>query len=289
MYSGVRRGKAFGYYCATVGLSTAVGPLLGGLILKAFGAAEGWRFIFYLSVPVVLGALAIGHRVLPADQKNRVHHRLDLVGALLLGLGVLAVMLPHGAVTAFLFYAGFTSIFLVITLFLQLGLKYSPLQAALSTLIFTVASACSAVVTTIGLTAGALVTYRWTGPDTALALALPLLVTGCGCGFVITANQTLTLQEITRANAGVASGVYETGQRLGTALGTALAGALFFGGLARTGGDFHTAAWLGLTSPEVLVGAAFLISLVDLLRPLRITAAVASEPPPRRPAHERQR
>jgi MFS family permease len=30
--------------------------------------------------PVVLGALAIGHRVLPADQKNRVHHRLDLVG-----------------------------------------------------------------------------------------------------------------------------------------------------------------------------------------------------------------
>jgi MFS family permease len=94
MYSGIRRGKAFGYYGATVGLSTAVGPLPGGLILKAFGAAEGWRFIFYLSVPVVLGALAIGHRVLPADQKNRVHHRLDLVGALLLGLGVLAVMLP---------------------------------------------------------------------------------------------------------------------------------------------------------------------------------------------------
>jgi hypothetical protein len=48
-------------------------------------------------------------------------------------------------------------------------------------------------------------------------------VAGCGCGFVISADQTLTLHEITRANAGVAAGVYETGQRIGTALGTKLA------------------------------------------------------------------
>jgi EmrB/QacA subfamily drug resistance transporter len=336
MYSGLRRGKAFGYYGATVGLSTAVGPLLGGVSLRAFGATEGWRFVFYLSVPVVLGALAVGFRVLPADQPDRVRHRMDLMGALLLGFGVLALMFPllqetgakahprfwlfavgaaclalfvlwerHlgarggdplvslkllsvrsysiGAVTAFLFYAGFTSIFLVITMFLQQGLKYSPLQAALSTLIFTVASAGSAVVSgrvvhrvgrrivvlgsglaTLGLAAVALFAYSWTGPDTGLVLALPLLVAGCGCGLVISANQTLTLHEITRANAGVAAGVYETGQRIGTALGTALASALFFGGLAGTGGDFHVAVGLGLTSPAVLVGVAFLIGFVDI-------------------------
>jgi EmrB/QacA subfamily drug resistance transporter len=344
MYSGPRRGKAFGYYGATVGMSTAIGPLLGGVILQAFGVASGWRFVFYLSIPVVLVALAVGVKVLPADRRGRAH-RLDLLGVLLLGLGVLAIMLPllqgtgtkahpqswlfivgviflvlfvlwerrlgardarplvHlkvlrirsyavGTVIAMAFYAGFTSIFLVMTLYLQQGLKYSALQAALSTLIFTVGSAGTAVlsgrlvhrvgrplvvlgtaVATLGLTMVALVAHGWTGPNVALALAAPLLVAGCGCGLVISANQTLTLYEITRATAGVAAGVYETGQRIGTALGTALASGLFFGALARTHGDYHAAVGLGLPSPALLVGLAFLVGLVDIMRPVPATAA----------------
>ena len=43
MYPGPKRGRAFGYFGATVGLSAAAGPLLGGIILQVFGAAEGWR------------------------------------------------------------------------------------------------------------------------------------------------------------------------------------------------------------------------------------------------------
>jgi MFS family permease len=347
MYSGPKRGRAFGYYGATVGLSTAIGPLLGGVILQAFGVADGWRFVFYLSLPVVLVTLAFAVRVLPADQRGREHHRLDLVGALLLGLGVLAIMLPllqatgtkanpqfwmfvvgavwlvlfvlwerrlgarggHplvslkllsvrsysvGTVIAAAFYAGFTGIFLVITMFLQQGLKYSALQAALSTLIFTVASAGTAVISgrlvhrigrplvvigsgvaTVGLTLVALVARGWTGPDMAAVLAVPLLVAGCGCGLVISANQTLTLHEITRANAGVAAGVYETGQRIGTALGIAVSSAMFFGTLAGTRGDFHAAVGLGLASPAILVGVAFLIGLVDIMRPVRAIPATA--------------
>jgi EmrB/QacA subfamily drug resistance transporter len=341
LYSGPRRGRAFGYYGATVGLSTAVGPLLGGVILQAFGAAEGWRFVFYLSVPVLVATLAFGLRVLPADHRAGVHRRLDLVGALLLGLGVLAFMLPPlqetgtkahpgfwllavgaaslvlfvlwerrlgargghplvnltlltirsysvGAMIAATFFAGFTGIFLVITIFLQQGLKYSPLEAAASMLIFTVGSAGSAViggrlvhrvgrrlvvigsaVATLGLSVVALLAHGWTGPDTAAVLAAPLLVAGCGCGLVIPANQTLTLQEITRANAGLAAGIYETGQRIGTALGTTLSSALFFGGLATTGGDYHAAVGHGLATPAVLVGAAFLIGTADILWPVR--------------------
>jgi EmrB/QacA subfamily drug resistance transporter len=345
MYTGQRRGKTFGYYGATVGLSTAIGPLLGGVILQAFGVAEGWRFVFYLSIPVVVITLAFGFRVLPADRPGGEHHKVDFVGALLLGLGVLAIMLPllqasgakahprlwlfavgaawlvlfllwerrldsrggHplvnrklltvrsyavGAMIAAAFYSGFTGIFLVITMFFQQGLRYSALEAALSTLIFTVGSAVSAIISgrivhrvgrrmvvvgsavaTLGLAVVALLARDWTGPDTALVLAPALLVAGCGCGFVISANQTLTLREITRANAGVAAGVYETGQRIGTALGTALASALFFGELAQTHGDYHAAVGLGLASPAALVGVAFLISLVDILRPVRSSAA----------------
>jgi MFS family permease len=325
-------------------MSTAVGPLLGGVVLQAFGPAVGWRWVFYLSIPIVLVALAVGVRVLPADHRGHAH-RLDLLGVLLLGLGVLLIMLPMlqetgaraqpqywlfavgalflvlfvrwerrlaardarplvhlkvlrirsyavGTTIATAFYTGFTSIFLVLTLFLQQGLKYSPLQAVLTTLIFTIASAGAAVLSgrlvhrvgrplvvlgtglaTVGLIAVALVSHASTKADAPLVLAIPLLVAGAGCGLVISANQTLTLTDITRATAGVAAGVYETGVRIGTALGTAIVSALFFGTLLSTHGDYHAAVAAGLISPAVLVGVAFLIGLVDLVRPVRATAA----------------
>jgi hypothetical protein len=104
--------------------------------------------------------------------------------------------------------------------------------------------------------------------------AAPLLVAGCGCGLVIAANQTLALHEITRANAGVAAGIYQTGERIGTALGTALSSALFFGGFAATGGDYHAAVGNGLASPAELVGVALLIGTADILWPVRRAAEV---------------
>jgi hypothetical protein len=45
------------------------------------------------------------------------------------------------------------------------------------------------------------------GGGHAAVLAAPLLVAGCGCGLVTSANQTLTLHEITCAKAGLAAGI----------------------------------------------------------------------------------
>ena len=95
---------------------------------------------------------------------------------------------------------------------------------------------------TLGLTMVALFARNWTGPDMTALLAAPLLVAGCGCGLLISANQTLTLHEIGRANAGIAAGIYEAGQHVGAGLGTLLSNALFFYGLTVTGGDYHAAA-----------------------------------------------
>jgi len=95
LFRGPERGRAFGVLGATIGLSTAVGPVVGGLILTAFGGPDGWRWVFYVNVPIGVVALVLAARLLPRSPRGRsrdVH--LDLVGSLLLGGGVLSLMLP---------------------------------------------------------------------------------------------------------------------------------------------------------------------------------------------------
>jgi EmrB/QacA subfamily drug resistance transporter len=52
------RAVAFGLYGATNGLSVALGPILGGLLVQAFG----WQSIFYVNVPIALVAFVILQR-----------------------------------------------------------------------------------------------------------------------------------------------------------------------------------------------------------------------------------
>lgn len=58
MFRGEARGRAFGAMGATVGVANAVGPLLGGALVVA-GGEEGWRWVFYINVPVGLAALVL--------------------------------------------------------------------------------------------------------------------------------------------------------------------------------------------------------------------------------------
>ena len=46
---------AFGLYGATNGLSVALGPILGGVLVQAFG----WQSIFLVNVPIGLAAVAL--------------------------------------------------------------------------------------------------------------------------------------------------------------------------------------------------------------------------------------
>ena len=67
LFRGAERGRAFGLLGATIGISTAVGPLLGGLLIQAGGEQHGWRFVFFVNVPVGIVALMLGWRLLPRD------------------------------------------------------------------------------------------------------------------------------------------------------------------------------------------------------------------------------
>jgi EmrB/QacA subfamily drug resistance transporter len=96
LFRGPERGRAFGMFGAVVGISTAVGPILGGVILAVFGAQDGWRWVFYVNVPIGVLAFGLALRLLPRSEKREIRLRteIDFVGILLLAVAVLGVLLP---------------------------------------------------------------------------------------------------------------------------------------------------------------------------------------------------
>ncbi|WP_103342963.1 MFS transporter [Amycolatopsis sp. CA-126428] len=96
LFRGAERGRAFGMFGAVVGISTAVGPILGGFIIAVFGAQDGWRWVFYVNVPIGVLAFALALRLLPRSEKKqlKISSEIDFVGIVLLAVAVLGVLLP---------------------------------------------------------------------------------------------------------------------------------------------------------------------------------------------------
>jgi EmrB/QacA subfamily drug resistance transporter len=104
-YPREERGRALGLWAAASTLTTALGPVLGGLILTAFGDI-GWRLIFALNLP--LGMLALWLlRGRTAQQLAGITTRIDWPGAVLasVGLGLLAWILTDPAAPGALWFA----------------------------------------------------------------------------------------------------------------------------------------------------------------------------------------
>lgn len=253
-----QRGRPFGLLGAAVSISTAAGPLLGGLLIHVGGAEHGWRWVFFINVPLGVSAAILGWRLLPQRaQKIPDHHRFDPVGLLLLGAGVLLVLLPlvqqhwqgparwltlpaglltlaafvgwerwyarrheplfdprllgirsyrFGVLIGLLYFGGFTSIFFVLTVYLQNGLGHSALAAGLASTPFTVGFAITSVVggrfvrrfgrplvalglatVAVSLVVVVLVVNRVPpGATVSWWTATPLLVAGLGSGLVVT-------------------------------------------------------------------------------------------------------
>jgi len=91
---GPELGKAAGAYSGMIAATTAVGPLVGGLLIQAAGPATGWRWVFLVNVPIAALALPLGLRWLPRDRQQVRGVRLDLLGIVLLGSGVATLILP---------------------------------------------------------------------------------------------------------------------------------------------------------------------------------------------------
>ncbi len=81
------RGLALGYNGTITAVGIAMGPVLGGLIIGTLG----WRYIFFVNIPICLLALTIALRALEDDNK-RAEHQFDIVGAGLLGGALMAIL-----------------------------------------------------------------------------------------------------------------------------------------------------------------------------------------------------
>jgi EmrB/QacA subfamily drug resistance transporter len=87
-FQGRERGTAFGLWGATVGLAVAIGPLVGG----ALTTYVGWRWIFFVNIPIGVACVAAGLRVLH-ETRNEEHGGFDLPGLLTLTAGLFALVL----------------------------------------------------------------------------------------------------------------------------------------------------------------------------------------------------
>ncbi len=333
MFRDAERGRAFGLFGSTVGISTAVGPIVGGVILAVAGGPDGWRWIFFVNVPIGVVALVLAARLIPRTEPGSRQH-VDLVGVGLLGAGVLALMLPlvlaeagglarlwwlfplgaavlvgfvrwerrvvaggglplldvglltgtpgyaSGVLLGTVYFIGFSGIWLVFALYLQVGLGYTPLQSGLAVTPFALGSAASAVVggrlvsrwgrrltvtgltlVVLGLAATAVIVRIAPATSVGWWMAPTLLIAGIGGGWVIAPNTTMTLRCVPVSMAGSAGGALQTGQRIGGAIGTAALPGVFYALLAANGRDFGLAAAISLAAAVVSLVVALGVAI----------------------------
>ncbi len=91
MFRGDERGRAFGALGTTVGLGTALGPLVGGALIALGGPDLGWRLVFFVNVPIGVVVMMLARRYLPRTPKVG-GHRLDVLGSLILGGAIFCVL-----------------------------------------------------------------------------------------------------------------------------------------------------------------------------------------------------
>ncbi|MDP9094624.1 MAG: MFS transporter [Actinomycetota bacterium] len=90
-FRGDERGRAFGVLGTTVGVGTALGPVVGGGLIALGGTHVGWRLVFFVNVPVGIAVIVLARRLLPHDPAIG-RHRLDVLGAALLGCATFCVL-----------------------------------------------------------------------------------------------------------------------------------------------------------------------------------------------------
>jgi EmrB/QacA subfamily drug resistance transporter len=87
-FHGRERGTAFGIWGATIGAAVAIGPMVGG----ALTSWAGWRWIFFVNLPIGVACVLAGARVLH-ESRNEEAGGIDWLGMATLSGGMFALVL----------------------------------------------------------------------------------------------------------------------------------------------------------------------------------------------------
>ena len=322
-----QRPLAIGIWGGISGLGVALGPLIGGAVVEGFT----WQAIFWLNVPVGIVAIPLALIALPNTFGARV--RADLVGLVLAGVGVLAIVFgiirgnPAGwdsvevvgslvlgvvLIAAFILwerrspspllplrlfrdrsfsianiigltfsFGVFGSIFILIQ-FLQIVQGYSPLEAGVLTMPWTLAPMIVAplagifaprigtrLLIIVGLAFQAAGLF-WLAATMSATVEYSTLVpafvlAGVGMGLVFAPLSTAILVAMRSEDHAKASGTNSTLREIGVALGIAVLTAIFTG----AGGELTPTGYVDAAIPAVAVGGAVLAlsALIGFLLP----------------------
>lgn len=288
---GRERNRALGIYSSMAALGAAAGALLGGL----FTSTIGWRWVFFVNVPLGALVFVLAILLLPESRAALQNRKIDVGGTFtitlglatlvytisiagntrtsgllvillstlavillasfvyiersspvpLLRLGIFRLRMLTGANILGLLYSGlFAAIAFLITLYMQQVLNYSPLQAGLAFLpvtgIIIIAAASSGVLLSrfgvkqlliVGIFAMGLGLFLLTHVSTTsqyVSGILPgLLITGLGFGISINVMTVAAVTGVQNDEQGLASGLINTTNQIGTAIIVALLAAAY--------------------------------------------------------------
>jgi EmrB/QacA subfamily drug resistance transporter len=83
------RGKAIGTWAGVSALALAIGPVLGGFLTESVS----WRAIFFLNLPVAIGAVAVTLFAARESRDETVEKRVDIPGIVTVTAGLTALVL----------------------------------------------------------------------------------------------------------------------------------------------------------------------------------------------------
>jgi len=247
-----------------------VGLISAALLLLLYPLVEGrelgwpgWTFVSMAASVPVLALFVLWERV--KDRRD---------GSPLVPLRLFSQrQFSVGMAIAMTFFLGIASFGLVLTLFLQLGLGFTPLHAGLTFLPFSLGLLVSsgaaarlaprfgrgvtmagALITAAGMTGLIATTYHYGAAVTTWELVPGLVGVGLGLGAVIAPLADIVLDRVPHQDAGSASGVFNTGLQVGNSIGIAVIGVIFFAMLGIQSGAAANTVAPALRSGVVAAG-----------------------------------